>query len=104
MDNVVYVIWKVEGQSREVPVAIGVSRILNLKGKVPYLEESLDEAMKQAVTCPIILPEVYGFSISNQSPSAHITNVLGFRMLSQTMDFLFVMLEERKYFLLKVLT
>ena len=35
--------------------------------------------MKQAVTCPIILPEVYGFSISNQPPSAHITNVLGFQ-------------------------
>ena len=78
MDNVAYVIWKVEGQSREVLVAMGVPRILNLEGKVPYLEESLDKAMKQAVTYPIILPEVYGFSISNQPPSAHITNVLGF--------------------------
>ena len=78
MDNVAYVIWKVEGQSHEVPVAMGVPRILNLEGKVPYMEESLVEATKQAMTCPIILPEVYGFSISNQPPSAHITNVLGF--------------------------
>ncbi|KAK9996433.1 hypothetical protein SO802_021119 [Lithocarpus litseifolius] len=75
LDNVADVVREVERQSNEVLVAVGVPRILDLEGEVPRIEGSLDEAAKRAVACPIILPEIYGFFISNQPPSAHITNV-----------------------------
>lgn len=89
MDEVTDVVGKHKGESVEVPVAVRVPYVHNLKGEVTRVEGSMNEITKWTMSGPVIVLEKSGHTISNEPSSALVAYVLSFYKTAPNRGFAF---------------